>query len=211
MLDENRLLLMIGDASGKGVGAAIFIAMARSLLRAAMGRGATPGEALAQANDTLAADNPTLMFATAIVAVLDCRTGLLTYANAGHNAPRRRSADGREGEVPVDIGMALGVMDGIDFADMTLQLEAGDYVLMFTDGVTEAVGPGETFFGDARLAAIVADPANSEPAHLVEAVAQSVEVFAETEPQADDITMVALHWRGVAAPPVRHALEKETV
>jgi sigma-B regulation protein RsbU (phosphoserine phosphatase) len=211
MLDENRLLLMIGDASGKGVGAAIFIAMARSLLRAAMGRGATPGEALAQANDTLAADNPTLMFATAIVAVLDCRTGLLTYANAGHNAPRRRSAGGREGEVPVDIGMALGVMDGIDFADMTLQLEAGDYVLMFTDGVTEAVGPGETFFGDARLAAIVADPANSEPAHLVEAVAQSVEVFAETEPQADDITMVALHWRGVAAPPVRHALEKETV
>jgi sigma-B regulation protein RsbU (phosphoserine phosphatase) len=107
--------------------------------------------------------------------------------------------------------MALGVIDGIDFADMTLQLEAGDHMLMFTDGVTEAVGPGETMFGDARLAAIVADPTNCEPARLVEAVTCSVEVFAETEPQADDITMVALHWRGVAVSPVRHALEKETV
>ncbi|WP_368415312.1 PP2C family protein-serine/threonine phosphatase [Falsiroseomonas sp.] len=211
MLDENRLLLMIGDASGKGVGAAIFIAMARSLLRAAMGRGATPAEALAQANDTLAADNPTLMFATAIVAVLDCRTGVLTYANAGHNAPRRRNAGGGEGELPVEIGMALGVMDGIDFADQFLQLDAGDHLLMFTDGVTEAVGLGDAMFGDARLAAIVADAGALAPARLVEAVAQSVEVFAETEPQADDITMVALHWRGVAAVADAPAREKEMI
>lgn len=210
MLDDDRLLLMIGDASGKGVGAAIFIAMARSLLRAAMGRGATPSEALAQANDTLAADNPTLMFATAIVAVLDCRTGLLTYANAGHNAPRCRSANGREAELPIETGIALGVMDGIDFVDQVLQLEAGYHLLMFTDGVTEAVGPGDTMFGDARLAAIVADPAYSEPARLVEAVTHSVEAFEETEPQADDITMVALHWRGIAPPPIPCVREKET-
>lgn len=210
MLDEHRLVLMIGDASGKGVGAAIFIAMARSLLRAAIGRGATPAEALIQANDTLAADNPTLMFATAIVAVLDCRSGLLTYANAGHNAPRRRSADGREGELPVEVGIALGVIDGIDFADQTLLLNAGDHLLMFTDGVTEAIGPGDSMFGDARLAAIVGDPCNREPAQLVGAVAESVDVFAETEPQADDITMVALHWRGVVATPALHAREKET-
>ena len=150
-------------------------------------------------------------WATAIVAVLDCRSGVLTYANAGHNAPRRRSADGREGELPVEIGIALGVMDGIDFADQTLLLEAGDHLLMFTDGVTEAMGPGDAMFGDARLAAIVADPRNDEPASLVDAVAQSVEVFAETEPQADDITMVALHWRGAEAAPVLHAREKETV
>lgn len=211
MLDDDRLLLMIGDASGKGVGAAIFIAMARSLLRAAMTRGARPSEALGQANEMLAADNPTLMFATAIVAVLDCRTGVLTYANAGHNAPRRRCVGGREGELPVEVGIALGVMDGIDFVDQSLQLEAGDHLLMFTDGVTEAIGPGETMFGEARLAAIVADPAYSEPARLVEAVAHSVDVFAQTEPQADDITMVALHWRGVAATPNSPAREKEMI
>jgi sigma-B regulation protein RsbU (phosphoserine phosphatase) len=211
MLDDNRLLLMIGDASGKGVSAAIFIAMARSLLRAAMTRGARPSEALGQANEMLAADNPTMMFATAIVAVLDCRTGVLTYANAGHNAPRRRCVGGREAELPVEVGIALGVMDGIDFVDQSLQLEAGDHLLMFTDGVTEAVGPGETMFGDARLAAIVADPVHSEPALLVEAVAHSVDVFAQTEPQADDITMVALHWRGVAAIPNSPTREKEMI
>lgn len=211
MLDDNRLLLMIGDASGKGVSAAIFIAMARSLLRAAMTRGARPSEALAQANEMLAADNPTLMFATAIVAVLDCRTGVLTYANAGHNAPRRRGVSGREAELPVEVGIALGVMDGIDFVDQSLPLEAGDHLLMFTDGVTEAVGPGETMFGDARLAAIVADPVHSEPKLLVEAVAHSVDVFAQTEPQADDITMVALHWRGVAAIPNSPTREKEMI
>jgi sigma-B regulation protein RsbU (phosphoserine phosphatase) len=197
MLDDHRLALMIGDASGKGVGAAIFIAMARSLLRAAIGRGASPAEALAQANDVLAADNPTMMFATVIVAVLDCRSGLLTYANAGHNAPRRRGTQG-EAELPVEPGIALGVMDGMTFADQALRLEPGDTVLMFTDGVTEAVGPGETMFGDARLSAIVGDAGLAEPARLVEAVAREVEAFADTEPQADDITMLALHWRGDA-------------
>ncbi len=198
MLDEHRLALLIGDASGKGVGAAIFIAMARSLLRAAIGRGATPAEALAQANDVLAADNPTMMFATVIVAVLDCRTGVLTYANAGHNAPRRRSANGEEAEIPVQPGIALGVMDGMVFDDQTIALAPEDMVLMFTDGVTEAVGPGETMFGDARLSAIVADARLASPSQLVEAVARQVEAFADTEPQADDITMLALHWRGAA-------------
>lgn len=198
MLDEHRLALLIGDASGKGVHAAIFIAMARSLLRAAIGRGASPAEALAQANDVLSTDNPTMMFATAFAAVLDCRTGLLTYANAGHNAPRRRGARG-EAELPVARGIALGVMDGMEFIDQEITLEAGDMVLMFTDGVTEAVAPGDILFGDDRLAAIVADPALAEPAQLVDAVALQVEAFADTEPQADDITMLALHWRGTPA------------
>ena len=197
MLDEHRLALLIGDASGKGVHAAIFIAMARSLLRAAIGRGASPAEALAQANDVLSTDNPTMMFATVFAAVLDCRTGLMTYANAGHNPPRRRGAMG-EAELPVARGIALGVMDGMEFLDQQVTLDAGDMVLMFTDGVTEAVAPGDILFGDDRLAAIVADPALEAPSQLVEAVARHVEAFADTEPQADDITMIALHWRGLA-------------
>lgn len=195
MLDDHRLALMIGDASGKGVGAAIFIAMARSLLRAAIGRGASPAEALAQANDTLAADNPTLMFATAIVAVLDCTTGVLTYANAGHNAPRLRAADGREGELTLPDGIALGVMDGFAFEDRRHRLIPGDHVLFFTDGVTEAIGPGQVLFGDARLAAVMREAARA-PAPLLDAVQRAVERFAASEPQADDITMLALSWRG---------------
>ena len=201
MLDDDRLALLIGDASGKGVGAAIFIAMARSLLRAAMGRGASPAEALAQANDTLAADNPTLMFATAIVAVVDCRTGVMTYANAGHNAPRHRMAGGGEAPLPMPDGIALGVMDGFTYEERALQLDPGDMLLFFTDGVTEAVGPDATLFGDARLAAITADADLREPAQLLDAITREVARFADGEPQADDITMLALHW---------HAPERES-
>lgn len=196
MMDEHRLALLIGDASGKGVGAAIFIAMARSLLRAAMGRGASPAEALAQANDTLAADNPTLMFATAVVAVVDCRSGVMTYANAGHNAPRRRAADGREAPLAMPDGIALGVLDGFVFEERALPLDPGDTLLFFTDGVTEAVGPDAALFGDARLAAIVTDAGLQEPSRLLDAITREVARFAEGEPQADDITMLALHWRG---------------
>ncbi|MBR0645709.1 PP2C family protein-serine/threonine phosphatase [Plastoroseomonas hellenica] len=195
MLDEHRLALLIGDASGKGVGAAIFIAMARSLLRAAMGRGASPAEALAQCNDTLAADNPTLMFATAVVAVLDCRTGVMTYANAGHNAPRRRGA-GQEGMLAMPDGIALGVMDGFIYEDRVLRLDPGDMLLFFTDGVTEAMGPGDALFGDDRLAAITADTSLQEPSQLLDAVARAVAGFADGAPQADDMTMLALHWHG---------------
>ena len=209
MLDENRLALLIGDASGKGVGAAIFIAMVRSLLRAAVGHGASPAEALAQANDTLAADNPTLMFATAIVAVLDCRTGRLTYANAGHNAPRRRDAGGREGAFDMPGGIALGVLDGFAYEDCVLCLDPGDMVLFFTDGVTEAMGPGATMFGDDRLAAVMADTALREPAQLVDAVARAVARFAGEEPQADDITMLALHWHGPETVPSTAACAEE--
>ncbi|HEY4249944.1 MAG TPA: PP2C family protein-serine/threonine phosphatase [Roseomonas sp.] len=196
MLDDHRLALLIGDASGKGVGAAIFIAMARSLLRAAMGRGASPAEALAQANDTLAADNPTLMFATAIAAVVDCRTGVMTYANAGHNAPRHRGAVAGETALPLPDGIALGVMDGFVYEDRVLHLDPDDMLLFFTDGVTEAVRPDGGLFGDDRLAAIAADPSLQEPSQLLDAVARAVAGFAQEEPQADDITMLALHWHG---------------
>lgn len=196
MLDDHRLALLIGDASGKGVGAAIFIAMARSLLRAAMGRGASPGEAMAQANETLAADNPTLMFATAIVAVIDCRDGVLTYANAGHNAPRRRGADGAEAALAMPEGVALGVLDGLEYPEHQLRLVPGDMVLFFTDGVTEALGPDDALFGDDRLAAIVADAGLREPAQLLDAVTRAVAGFADGADQADDITLLALHWRG---------------
>lgn len=201
MLPGERLALMVGDASGKGVAAAIFVAMTRSLLRAAIARGASPGEALAQANDTLAADNPAMMFATAFVAILDCRTGALTFASAGHDAPRRLAADGTEaplhGRGQQDV--ALGILGDIGYSDRVCAVAPGDVLLLFTDGVTEADRADGTFFGEDRLGATLAAARGASPPETVRRIAEAVEAFAAGAPQADDITLLCLAFRGDAA------------
>lgn len=196
LLDQRRLALFIGDASGKGVGAAIFIAMARSLLRSAVSRGASPAEALAQANDALAVDNATMMFATAFVGILDLPTGHLRFASAGHNAPRLRRADGMEGMLHGPEGIALGIAEGFAFDDRETVLGPGDVLLLYTDGVPEAVGPGGGFFGDDRLAEVFGAPGSGDPRMVIEAVGAAVSQFAADEQQADDITMLCLHYSG---------------
>ncbi len=203
MLPGERLALMVGDASGKGVAAAIFVAMTRSLLRAAVTRGASPAEALAQANDVLAADNPSMMFATAFVAILDCRTGAMTYASAGHDAPRRLAADGAEAPLHGRgaQGVALGVMEDIPYADQAARLDPGDALLLFTDGVTEADRADGALFGEARLAGTLAAARGAAPAETVLRIAEAVEGFAAGAPQADDITLLCLAFHGGAAAP----------
>ena len=201
MLDENRLALMIGDASGKGVAAAIFVAMARSLLRAAVVRGASPAEALAQANDTLSVDNPSMMFATVFVGILDCRTGTLRFANGGHNAPRLVRADGAEAPIHGNgaQGIALGIMEHFDFDDHEAVMAPGDVLLLFTDGVTEAEGPGKELFGDDRLSTALVGATAEEPAALIERIDRILDDFAAGEPQADDITMLCLAFGNATA------------
>lgn len=200
MLDEHRLVLMVGDASGKGVAGAIFVAMTRSLLHAAVARGASPGEALAQANDTLAVDNPSMMFATAFVGILDCRSGVLRYANAGHNPPRVLRQDGAEAPIHGHgaQGIALGIVEDFVFDEHEAAIAPGDTLLLFSDGVTEAQRPGGELFGDERLSATLAAAANAaaaDPTIIVEHIAQAVDAFAAEEPQADDITLLCLSYR----------------
>lgn len=191
MLDGRRLAILIGDASGKGVGAAVFIAMARSLLRSAIARGATPAEALAQANDVLSADNPTMMFATAFVGILDLASGRLSFANAGHNPPLLLQRDGRQDWLRGASGIALGVMEGLDYTSGEIMLQDSDTLLLYSDGVTEAVAPDGSFYGEARLSALAAT-VTQDPAALVAAVFADVADFEQEEPQADDITMLCL-------------------
>lgn len=200
MLDEHRLVLMVGDASGKGVAGAIFVAMTRSLLHAAVARGASPGEALAQANDTLAVDNPSMMFATAFVGILDCRSGVLRYANAGHNPPRVLRQDGEEAPIHGHgaQGIALGIVEDFVFDEHEAAIAPGDTLLLFSDGVTEAQRPGGELFGDERLSATLVAAANAaaaDPTIIVEHIAQAVDAFAAEEPQADDITLLCLSYR----------------
>lgn len=201
MLPGERLALMVGDASGKGVAAAIFVAMTRSLLRAAIMRGASPAEALAQANDTLVADNPAMMFATVFVGILDCRSGRMVLANAGHDAPRRLRPDGTGAALHERgaQGVALGVMEDMSYVDHVATLAAGETLLLFSDGVTEADRADGTLFGEARLVAALAAARGSGPAATVRHIAGAVDTFAAGAPQADDITLLCFAFHGAAA------------
>lgn len=198
-LADGSIALMVGDASGKGVAAAIFVAMTRSLLRAAIARGASPAEALEQANAALAADNPTMMFVTAFVAVLDPATGVLRYANAGHNPPRVVGAAGGQQPLGAADGIALGVVEDFIFEDRARRLAAGETLVLFTDGVTEADRADGTLFGDDRLSDALVAGAGATPIALVGQIAAAVNGFADGCPQADDITLLCLAYAGAAA------------
>ncbi len=198
LVGGDRLALMIGDASGKGVSAAMFMAMGRSILRSAIVRGASPGQALALANSTLAVENHTMMFATAFIGILDLRTGWLTYASAGHNPPYVVIA----GQPPLAIngspGIALGILEDAEYDDSDVQLPQGASVVLFTDGVTEANDPEGGMFGEESLEAELAKLRLEGPEQGVARIQQALRIFARGAEQADDITVLAARWLGAA-------------
>ena len=147
--DEQSVCIVIGDVSGKGIIAAIFMAMAKTMIREKLMAGMSPAKALNQANDELCGQNPEGLFTTVIAAVLDPQTGKLCYANAGHTRPVLL------GETPSllkpDPGIALGLFKDADLKDAELSLGPSEGILLYTDGVTEAVSPQRQFFGEQRL------------------------------------------------------------
>ncbi|HWL67498.1 MAG TPA: PP2C family protein-serine/threonine phosphatase [Geminicoccus sp.] len=192
LLDDDQVAVAIGDASGKGVAAAMFIAIARSLIKAACLQGMGPAEAMHFANDVLARDNPQMMFATALVAILDTRTGQLRLANAGHNPPFLRRHDGELSVIDRFLGPALGVSDLAGFEEATLQLRERDLLFLFTDGVTEAADRQERFFDTDGLARALGELDGGDPRRAVEDVQAGLDEFTAGAAQADDITMLAL-------------------
>lgn len=199
LLDGDRLAIMIGDASGKGVSAAMFIAMGRSILRSAIVRGASPAQAMAVANSTMAVENNTMMFATVFVAILDLRTGWLTYASAGHNPPYLISQKGGVTILGGITGIALGVMEDAVYDDEERLVPEGGSVVLFTDGVTEANAPDMSMFEEERLETALAALTQAAPHAAVAAILAAVQTFANGAEQADDITVLALRFLGPIA------------
>ena len=150
-LADGKVGLAIADVSGKGVPAALFMMSSRTLLKGAALRADGPGEALTEVNDVLNEDNDACMFVTMIYAVYDPATGVLTYADGGHDPPLVVHADGRTTRLPVTDGLALGVLPGFDFLQDSYRLSAGDTVILYTDGVTEAINSEEEQLGLRRL------------------------------------------------------------
>ena len=196
-LPDGRLGLVIADVSDKGIAAALFMAIARTVIRAIAQIVPEPGICLERANALLSNDNGAAMFVTTFYGTLDLATGEFRYANAGHNPPYH-IAGNRVATLARTGGMALGVIEDLAFAERDLTLNPGEHLLFYTDGVTEAVDPTGAEFGTARLEAVLA-AAPSEARALVAAVVDAVGTFAGSAPPADDLTLLALLYRG---PPV---------
>lgn len=198
-LDDDRVGLVIGDVSGKGVPAALFMMRALGIIRSCMVATDDVGAALGEANDRLVERNDALLFVTVFACVLDRRSGVLAYANAGHNPPSLVRG-GKRGYLRPRPGLVLGAMDGVPYVTEERQLAPGDEILLYTDGVTEAANAAEELFGEERLARVLdafdaaATGESAEPVRMTEAVARAIDGFAGDAPQADDITLLRMRW-----------------
>lgn len=194
------LWMCVGDVSGKGVPAALLMAVTKTLVNSSAARGGTPGEVLTQVNAELSRDNESAMFVTAFVACLDLQSGAIQYTNAGHNPPLIRRASSRIERLDTRHGPVLGALDGVCYAESAVQLDPGDVLLLFTDGVTEALDPEERLFTETRLQDTLSNDGAVSAEAAARAVVTAVEVFAGGAEQADDITVLALRFIGDGAP-----------
>jgi sigma-B regulation protein RsbU (phosphoserine phosphatase) len=202
-VDAHRVGVAVADVSGKGIPAAFFMLIARTLLKAIALEGAGPGKTLARLNDFLCGDNEETMFVTLFYGELDSRSGRFTYANGGHNHPLLATPGEPVSALPSTDGMALAVFDQQSFAERTVTLASGQTLLLYTDGVTEAFDARGTMFGDDQLAGLLAAPAieagRSTAQALLETIIGRVERFCEGAPQSDDITLIVIAARPTAA------------
>ena len=189
-LPKGRLGLVVGDATGKGVPAALVMASTRSMLRAVAQASNSPGEVLRSVNDPLVTDIPPNMFVTCFYAILDPKSGSLTYANAGHDLPYVRRVGGGCEELRAR-GMPLGLMPGMSYEEKETILEADEEALFYSDGLVEAHDPKGEMFGFPRLRALVSE--HGEESALGNFLMEALYSFVgEGWEQEDDITLLTL-------------------
>ena len=193
-LPDGKIGLVMADVSGKGVPAAFFMAVARTNLRLVAGESSGPSECLRRTNDLLCTQNPMYLFVTIFYGIFDPISGLLTYANGGHNPPIIRRNDGSI-DILASLGdTALGIIEGIDFQEHVHQFSPGDSLVLYTDGVTEAFNSDWEEHGEERMLSQVRLQGSGSAKNLVTAIFDSVIDFAGTAPQSDDITITVLKW-----------------
>jgi phosphoserine phosphatase RsbU/P len=195
-LDEDHLFFLIGDVSDKGVPAALFMAVTKTLMKGIAEQRLEPSEVLDKVNVELCHGNDSSMFVTLFCATLNLRNGRLRYSNAGHNPPLL-IRHGRDGEwLPLPPGLVLGGMEEAMYQTRELILNPGDRLLLYTDGVTEAMNPAGDLYSDARLLSEIQKEGRKGTESLVSAILKSVRLFSEAAPQSDDITIMALSYNG---------------
>jgi sigma-B regulation protein RsbU (phosphoserine phosphatase) len=195
-IDGNKLGLVIADVSDKGMPAAVFMALTRSTIRATVGHLFSPADSITEANRLICADSADGMFVTLFYALLDPSSGKLTYVNAGHNPPLLCRA-GEQGEAEhLDelrpTGMALGIVEDFPFTQRTVDLQPGDVLLLYTDGVPDATGEEQQQFSMDRLRGVILDHQSAPVNDLVAALEHSIDDFTGGATQFDDIAILAV-------------------
>ena len=191
-LDEDHLGLVIADVSDKGMAAALFMALTRSMVRASVGRAPSPADGIAQANRLISADATSGMFVTLFYALLDSSAGEMTYVNAGHNPPLLYLADEDRLTELTRTGMALGVLADAQLEERKLHLSRGDFVLLYTDGVTDATDAGLQDFGTERLQRVALDHRHESAVEIMAALEQAIDEFTGSAAPFDDLAIVVV-------------------
>ncbi len=196
LMDEDHLCFTVGDVSGKGVPAAIFMAITKTLIKSKGTQGLSADRIVKGVNEDLSIDNPSLMFVTLFLGILDLKTGELEYCNGGHNPPYLIKADGKIEALPTTKGMALGVMGEFVYKSNRIQMTPGDRLFLYTDGVTEATDKHDELYSDARLEEDLKGLRESTMPEILSCVINNVSAFSHGLPQTDDITMMVLSYFG---------------
>jgi len=191
-IDADHIGMVMADVSGKGVPAAIFMAVSRTLIRTVALQGEAPNKCLTQSNDLLSQESVDQMFVTVFYAIYNIKTGELSYCNGGHNAPYIVRANGQVEQLPQSTNCIVGVVSGVTFSGDAARLMPGDTLVMYTDGVNEAFNTAYEEYGDARMEQTLGTLAGKSCDELIKGQLESVRAFAGGAPQSDDITLMAL-------------------
>ncbi len=191
-IDPEHIGIVIADVSGKGIPAAIFMAVSRTLIRAVGMQGVTPEECLKKSNNLLCMESVNNMFVTVFYGIYDTTTGHLKYCNGGHNAPFIVHANGKVEMMNVAPNCIVGALDGINYEGGETQIDKGDTLVLYTDGVTEAVNTSFEEYGEQRTADTLKTLAGKNCREIIDGLLAGVRAHAGEAEQSDDITIMAL-------------------
>jgi len=196
LMDGEHLFFAIGDVSDKGVPAALFMAVTKTLIKGMAEAGRTPSDILERVNAELSRDNASMMFVTLCCGILNLNTGELQYSNAGHNPPLIFPPGGQPEWLPLPPGLVLAAAEEVQYETRSMRLSPGAMLLLYTDGVTEAMDKDHHLYGENRLMQMAADSTRHRPERLIERIVNDVHRHSGDAAQSDDITLLAVAYHG---------------
>jgi sigma-B regulation protein RsbU (phosphoserine phosphatase) len=200
-IDEDHVGFAIADVAGKGIAAAMMASITHALLRTLASDLPDPAECIAKLNRLLTAHNPEMLFVTLVYGVLNRRTGVVSYANAGHPWPLRINASGAVSTLSGTTGIPLGIKEAAAWSTATMTLQRGDRLFLYTDGLTETGNAANEQFGEGRMIRQLQVLTSEEAEPLIHKLVATLDDFKGGASELDDITCLVLTWRGYGAEP----------